>query len=247
MEITAKAVECATVRVADISGHDRQAMLALMREHYDGVTESVFHHDLDEKDAAMIMREPSGAIVGFSTFMVVDLDISGKSVKGFFSGDTIVCREYRRTTAMGVEIGKNFLKTADAFPETLAYWILISKGCRTYRLLPIFFRDWYPRFDRETPESIGRVMDAFGREKYPLQYEPRLRRIIASPGAEVLRSGVADAHEGRMKDPHIRYFTEVNPNYAEGDELVCAAEIAAKNFAPAFRRMLHAAGIDIHD
>ena len=35
--------------------------------------------------------------------------------------------------------------------------------------------------------------------------------------------------EGRQDDPHVHYFLERNPGYAEGDELVCLAEVSLAN------------------
>jgi len=219
-------------------------MLELMMLDYDGVTEEQFNRDLDEKEAVMMMLDSKTLeIVGFSTFMILDLKVENRSIKGFFSGDTVVYVDYRKTTMMGVELGKNLLASVRRFPENEVYWVLISKGCRTYRLLPIFFREWYPRYDRRTPEEIKNVMDAFGRHKYPEQYDAFSNLIVALPGAEALKAGVAEAHEGRLRDPHIQYFVEKNPNHTKGDELVCIAEVNVKNFAPAFVRMLRSAGV----
>lgn len=237
-----------TKSIPAVTASERKQMFSLMLDYYDGMTEEKFNCDLDEKEAVMTMLDSrSGAIVGFSTFKIFDLGEHGVGVKGFFSGDTVVREEYRRTATMGVEIGKNFLTAVQRFPLERMYWILISKGCRTYRILPIFFREWYPRYDRETPEEIRNVMDMFGAYKYPDQYDGSLGLIIASSEAEVLRVGVAEAHEGRLKDPHIQYFVQRNPDHIRGNELVCVAEITVKNFAPAFVRMLRLAGVKLNE
>lgn len=235
-----------TKPVSLLSLTERQQMLKLMMLYYDGVTEKQFNKDLDEKEAVMIMLDSKTLeVVGFSTFMILDLRVGGVIAKGFFSGDTVVHADYRKTTTMGVEIGKNFLAAIKRFPEIHVYWILISKGCRTYRLLPIFFREWYPRYDSEIPEDTQKIMDAFGKIKYPQNYDQQTGLITFSGSAETLKPGVADANEGRLNDPHIRYFVERNPNHMQGYELVCTAKISVKNFAPIFVRMLKQAGVKL--
>ncbi|MEQ1748451.1 MAG: hypothetical protein ABL974_03455 [Prosthecobacter sp.] len=44
-----------------------------------------------------------------------------------------------------------------------------------------------------------------------------------------LKAALAEVPEARQDDPHVRYFLERNPAYAEGDELVCLAEVSLAN------------------
>ena len=237
-----------TKSVSLVLPDERKQMFDLLLADYIGVTEDKFNSDLDEKDGVMMMLDSKTLkIAGFSTFMLIDLKVSGNPVKAFFSGDTIVKKEYRRTTAIGVEIGKNFIAAVKNFSGHKIYWILISKGCRTYRILPIFFREWYPRYDCETPPQIKDVMHAFGSKKYPENYDAVRGLIVFLDGNEALKPGVADASESRIRDPHINFFVEKNPEHMRGDELVCAAEVSVDNFAPAFLRMLRTAGVKLDD
>lgn len=225
--------------ISEVSSEERKAMFQLLLQSYNGISWENFNRDLDEKEAVMMLVDSERrTIAGFSTFMLLDIALGGETVKGFFSGDTVVQKEFRRTPLMGVEIGKNFLKCLKRFSRRRIYWILISKGCRTYRVLSIFFREWYPRYDADTPERIKSIMDAFGGLKYPLHYDSAKGLIVFSEGGEALKPGVADARESRMHDPHICFFVERNPHHMRGDELVCAAEVARENFAPSFVHML---------
>lgn len=245
MEILTQGI---TKPVSSLLARERNQMLELMTLYYDGVTEEQFNKDLNEKEAVMmIIDSKTLEIVGFSTFMVLDLRVGDDQIKGFFSGDTVVRMDYRKTTTLGVELGKNFLAAVKQFPENLVYWILISKGCRTYRLLPIFFLEWYPRYDKETPSCEKNIMDAFGSKKYLVNYDSLTGRIIFPNGGEALKPGVAEAHEGRLKDPHIQYFVERNPHHMRGDELVCVAKVEVGNFAPLFIRMLKGSGVTPHE
>ncbi len=50
-------------------------------------------------------------------------------------------------------------------PATPLYWYLICSGYRTYLYLPLFYRQFYPRYDQPTPELEQRLLDALGRCK----------------------------------------------------------------------------------
>ena len=47
-----------------------------------------------------------------------------------------------------------------------------------------------------------------------------------------------DASTRRARNPHVAYFLEQNPNYAQGTELACIAEIAPENMRGLARREL---------
>ena len=57
------------------------------------------------------------------------------------------------------------LALLDARPRAEFYWFLISKGYKTYRFLPLFFREFYPRHDAPTPAWAKEILDALGRHK----------------------------------------------------------------------------------
>ena len=233
------AVTSTTKSVQDLSSGEREQMFRLMEAHYLGMDRRTFDADLDVKESVFLLLDRgSGTIVGLSTVMVLDLAISSGPIKVVFSGDTIVAREYRRTAGLGVELGHYFRVLLQRFPGTPIYWILTSKGCRTYRLLPFFFLAFSPCFDRPTPPLHREVRDAFGARKYPQEYDAGSGLIRYHDEAQRLRPGIADATEGRLSDPHTRFFVQVNPHHMRGDDLVCVAEVAERNFSAGFRRLL---------
>src|SRR5205823_6261147 len=92
------------------------------------------------------------ALCGFSTQALLDVDVAGRRpVKALFSGDTIIDRGHWGVSALTRVWGRLALSLIDALPSTELYWFLISKGYKTYRFLPVFFREFYPRHDAPTP------------------------------------------------------------------------------------------------
>lgn len=228
-----------TVPVGSLDATERDRMYRLMEAAYLGMDRRVFEDDLREKEDVMLLRDrTSGTIVGFSTLMVIDLPLPEGTVRAVFSGDTIVQSEYRTSFGLGVELGRYLRMIAGRYPHDLVVWLLISKGCRTYALLPLLFREFYPRWDAETPTLSARIMDAFGARMYPAEYDPRDRLVRHAGAPERLRPGVADACDRRLGDPHTRFFVQANPGHADGDELVCVADAREDNWSPRLRRLV---------
>lgn len=232
-----------TKKVAACSEYEKETFYQLLCHEFIGASWHDFTRDFREKDAVMILRKEhsAGEIVGWSTLMVLTLAVPGQEVKGIFSGDTAVLPEYRNSTGLGVELSRYFMQVYEQFPRHDVNYILISKGWRTYKILPFFFKEFAPRYDRPTSANDKAVMDAFGQKKYPQHYQPASGVVTFSP--QRVRPESIDAIPAKM-DAHTRFFLSSNPGYLEGHELVCIARIAPDNFTNGLKRVLRAGGTD---
>jgi len=230
-----------TKEVSACSKHEKEVFYQLICQEFLGVSWSDFMRDFQEKDAVMILRKEhsAGEIVGWSTLMVLTLSLPGEEVKAIFSGDTVVLPEYRSSTGMGVELVRYFMHAYEQFPRQTVYYILISKGWRTYKIMPFFFREFFPRYDQPTPAYDQAVMDTFGKKKYPHHYNPATGVITFSP--QRVRSESIDAIPVKV-DAHTRFFLRSNPGYLDGNELVCVARVSPANFTHIARRLLGSEG-----
>jgi hypothetical protein len=224
---------------SQISAVERQRMFELMDRHYDGMNWFNFLADLEEKQWTIILRDSATEeLCGFSTLMLLDCEVSGRPVKALFSGDTIVAQERWGDKALAQLGGRLALELIDAFGSAELYWFLISKGYKTYRFLPLFFHEFYPRWETPTPPWAKEVIDAVARHKYPQTYDDRRGLILAYPGKDRLRLGVADITPERLIDPHVRFFAEQNPGHADGAELCCIAPLTRPNLTAAAYRVI---------
>ena len=137
-----------TKPIAKLTSSERATMFGLLSLEFLGTCREDFIRDLEEKDVVALLRREScdGEIVGFSTLMILDLPIDGRGVKPVFSGDTTVLPEFRSGGGIGVEVGRYFMRALEAFPKHEIYYVLISKGWRTYQVLPFFFRHFFTLF-----------------------------------------------------------------------------------------------------
>jgi hypothetical protein len=230
------------VAASEVTLQERREMYALLRTYFDGTTRARFEADLREKEAVILLRDAqSGRIQGFSTFMRIGLRFEGADLVAFFSGDTIIDREFWGETVLSRIWGETVFAEAEriaaAQPATTVYWFLICSGYKTWRFLPLFFREFYPNMDVPTPARFRRLIDTLGTKRYADEYEPD-RGIVRFRHPTPLRRGVAEITGERLRDPRIAFFARMNPGHTEGDELACVAELSRSNLTRAGLRMI---------
>jgi hypothetical protein len=238
-EVSAMKVTGQLVSAAAIVSSQRDEMFALMGSYYENVDRATFDADFDEKDwVILILDEDTNQLKGFSTQMLLHLNVAGRSIRALFSGDTIIDRNARGERGLFQVSGWLARELMEAYPDDELYWFLISKGYKTYRFLPLFYHDFYPHHDVLTPPAYTAVINALGDYKFPDAYDRNGGIVRAGPASCRLRPGVADITSDRLDDPHIRYFAERNPGHFVGDELCCIAPLTLANFTPAAYRAM---------
>jgi hypothetical protein len=226
--------------IESLRDSDQRQMLELMQTYYQGVRTDTFQLDLAEKQWVITLRKSSGEICGFSTQVI--LPVPGKPDSlALFSGDTIIADAFRGTNGLAGMWGRFALEQLDRFPEKRLYWFLISKGYKTYRYLPLFFRDYYPQQGCAMPTDIAAMIDALASWKFGNRYDSDRRIVQGDVDSCRLRDGVAPIVSHRLKDPHIAYFVNANPGHVLGDELCCLAPITHENFTSVAYRVIEAA------
>ncbi|HEX6313637.1 MAG TPA: hypothetical protein VFZ73_02215 [Gemmatimonadaceae bacterium] len=214
----------------------RDEMFALMDSHFEGMQRDVFNQDLDEKDWALrILRD--GALVGFSTLQAYTTQQAGREVSVIYSGDTVVSPQAWSTPVLS----RGWIALVRAMQATRLdtpwYWLLLSSGFRTYRFLPVFWREFWPRFDSVGDDTTRGMVRALARERFDGCYDESAG-VVRFPRPQRLRGHLNAIPEGREHDPHIRFFLERNPGHNEGDELVCLTELSDANLTAAGQRMV---------
>lgn len=228
------------VPVQKLHPSDRTAMYVLLQNHFKGLTWDGFLTDLERKNWVLLLRdETSNALKGFSTLMLCQTTFSGERISVVYSGDTIVDPSaWSSTTLPRAWIGAvNFLR--QHYAENKLYWLLICSGFRTYRFLPTFWQEFYPRYDASTPVDVANLMASVGGEYYGDFYH-EATGIVRFQQPQILREGLIEIPTGRKTNPHIQFFEEKNPGYRLGDELVCLTEIRYDNLTRAGQRMWQA-------
>lgn len=227
------------VTVSSLSLGQAHRLFELFARHYEHVSWSRFHADLAEKDCVILLRDSAtGNVRGFSTQKIIVAPVQGQKIQALFSGDTIIDPAFWGDQ----ELIRGWCRFAGtvraASPGLPFYWLLISKGYRTYLYLPLFFTRYYPSPTEATPAFEQAVMDTLATEKFGACYRPASGTLEFPERIGNLVPALASVPLARRRDPRVRFFLERNPAYAVGTELVCLAEISPDNMRSIARRAL---------
>jgi hypothetical protein len=220
---------------ASLSPAERDELLALLNAHFDGVIATQFARDLDEKDWVLRIRR-DGRLVGFSTLKVYSTHFGQERVNVIYSGDTITEPEVWGSPVLGrtwVPLVRRLVAERPAEPW---YWLLLSSGFRTYRFLPIFFREFWPRYDAPTPPPLAGLMAHLARERFGARFD-EASGVVRFEHPQRLRECLVTVPDGKRNDPHVAFFLSGTP-HGDGDELVCLTALDDANFSAAGRRMM---------
>lgn len=213
-------------------------MYSVFARYYDNADPSRFESDLDDKHWIIQLRNQDDCIVGFSTLQVYQHSGASGLSTIIYSGDTIIDRAYRNRSDLAGAFGHFLLRTIEERGDVPVYWLLTSKGVRTYRVLPIFFNTFFPVFSQEIPGNVDVLIDEVAAGKFGADYSPVTKIVSHHRQRDWLCASEHDPMLLERDDPHIRFFLHVNPGYAKGDELACMAEISEDNLNSRARRVI---------
>jgi len=222
----AKRLFSKTILVKDLSEKNIQQMYEVYEKYYGEVSKEVFSTDLLKKNHVIILIDKvDHTIKGFSTILDYHFELGGKKVKGVFSGDTIIEKEYWGGSALQMAFITYMFKEKLKKPLTPLYWFLISKGYKTYLLMANNFINHYPRFENETPKEHKSIMDKFASDMYGSDYDSTDGLIKFEGVHDHLKGSVAPiTDEMKRSNKRISFFDQSNPTWENGSELVCLAE-----------------------
>lgn len=217
---------------------ERDQMYALLQTYFEGTTRAQFEEDLGEKEWVFLLRDAaSREVQGFSTLLRFALAVEDQPVVAFFSGDTIIARAYWGEATLPRLWLQHVFKLAGRIREARAYWFLICSGYKTYRFLPVFFREFHPHWRDPMPAQTKRLLDTLGHARFAERYDAA-RGIVRLAQATPLQRGVAEITAERARDPHVAFFARANPGHLTGEDLACVCELTRENLTSAGRRLV---------
>jgi len=214
--------------ISSLTEKDRERMYRIMLKHYAAVERRSFLEDLEEKDGALVLHDEDGKIQGFSTYLSISTVYRGDDVAALFSGDTVIDKDHWGTQALFSTFGRLLHRIMDENHGKKIYWFLITMGFRTYMMMPLFFKRFYPRHDEETPSYEKGLIEHLANLKYSGHFDHE--RAIITADSYHLNEEFAEIPEARRRNAHVRFFLEKNAGYRQGEELACVCEICPESF-----------------
>lgn len=212
--------------VKRISVKEIRQMYDVFHQYYAETDMDTFIRDLSRKQGVILIRtRKDQRVVGFSTIVSLDMEIGRLRSRGVFSGDTIIEREFWGTRKLQVAFLIYLLREKLRRPFRPLYWLLISKGYKTYLLMANNFHNYYPHPEQSNPELLP-VVRHYCDAMFPGHYDPDRGVLDFGEGAQHLKGEVAAITDDlKQRVPKIRFFEECNPTWHEGTELPCVGQV----------------------
>jgi hypothetical protein len=153
-----------------------------------------------------------------------------------YSGDTVVARAHWTSLALPRHFAAHVFGTLLPTHDGPAYWLLLSGGFRTYRYLPLFFREFVPREGGQDPGLLA-LRDALAGARFGSRFDT-LRGVVTLDAPTPVKPGLGAPDARDLADENVRFFCAANPGWHRGDELAGLALLSPGNLTPAARRML---------
>jgi hypothetical protein len=233
-KLTAAVRVCSGLVESEIVG-----MYGLFAQYYDSTTLAMFKADLAEKSHVIFLY--SGAsLCGFSTLSLIEPSVSNSEktspYRVLFSGDTIIERSHWGDQALAIEFCHFAGKIKAQYPTVPLYWLLISKGYRTYRYLHLFSKSYWPSFRSESDDQLAPILISIAKQKFGAAFDPLSGLIQFACSRGHLRQDWAAVRDDLKNRPEIRFFLQRNPRYAFGEELACITQLDEGNLRSIARR-----------
>lgn len=215
------------VPLSKVSVLTMRRMYEIYSGYYENISLELFCRDMAEKDGVFLVSERSTKrVVGFSTMKTLDMQVNGRVVRGVFSGDTIMEKEYWGNKALHVAFFFRIIREKLRHPTRPLFWLLISKGYKTYLLMANNFLNYYPSPEGNCAD-LESLVDRYCEELFNDYYCADNKLLDFGSGYTHLKSDVAGiTDEMRKNNQKIQFFEKRNPSWERGTELPCIGEVS---------------------
>ena len=226
--------------VTALSDALRSEMARLYLANYDGSDEGLFFADLAKKHEVLLVREGE-QLVGFTTMRFFERDWHAQRIRVVYSGDTVVDRAHWGQQALAFDWISRMGALKRERPELPFYWLLLVKGHRTFRYLPLFGKSFYPHWNVDRSD-LKPLADELASEMFPDDYNPATGVVEFRQSRGHLKADIAVPSPTELDKEDINFFLQRNPGFRNGHELVCLCEVETHNMKPLTLRLFGKSG-----
>lgn len=235
IQVQREALSTRQVTVSSLAPATEAEMFGIFRRYYRDVSYQRFITDLSGKDEVTLISDYLGRLVGFSTMKLYESSHGGEKISVIYSGDTVIERQFWGTQALSF----GWIRNAGRIKRTRGgrlFWFLIVKGHRTYRYLPSFAESFYPDWRKPDASELRGLANQLASAMFQDAYDPAKGVIHFPDRRGALSHQWVDPSGRESMREDVRFFLERNPNFRDGDELVCVCELSPENLKPIARR-----------
>jgi hypothetical protein len=183
----------------------------------------------EHQRTALFRARGDRALVGMASLDVYPVVFQDRRLLVIYTSHVLI-REHHRGQNLIQRLGlQTFLGARVRYPFRPIYWFFDTFSYKSYLLLPRNFRDFWPRYDRQTPEWEQALMNHLAGQTYGSAWRPE-QGVVARSGRKRLRPDTAPLQEKHARVPELEFFARANPGHADGDMLVCLCPLSAANW-----------------
>jgi hypothetical protein len=178
---------------------------------------------------ALFRTKNEGTLIGMASMDVYPVVFQGRSLAIIYTVHVLLYEEYRGHNLiqrLGLRV---FLKTRLKFPFRSIYWFFDSYSYMGYLLLPRNFWKFWPHPKRAMPERERALMDHLAGRTYGSAWLPE-RGIVLRSEKKRMKPDATRLNLNIPVTPELRFFSQANPDHAEGDMLVCLCPLTIANW-----------------
>ena len=169
------------------------------------------------------------ALIGMASVDLYPVEFRGRGLAVIFTSHVLLHERYRgHNLIQGIGL-RTFLEARLRFPLRPIYWFFDTFSYKSYLLLPRNFREFWPRFERRTPEWEQALMDQLAAQTYGAAWRPA-QSVVVRSGRKRLRPDTAPLGQALAAIPEVEFYARANPCHAEGDMLVCLCPLTVANW-----------------
>jgi hypothetical protein len=223
------------VAVSALSDALRCEMARLYLANYDGADESLFFSDLAKKQEVLVVHAGE-QLAGFTTMRFFEREWRDRQIRVVYSGDTVVDRAHWGQQALAFDWISRMGALKRERPDMPFYWLLLVKGHRTFRYLPLFGKSFYPHWSVDRSD-LKPLADELASEMFPDDYNPATGVVEFRQSRGHLKADIALPSPADVAKEDIHFFLQRNPGFRHGHELVCLCEVETHNMKPLTLRL----------
>ncbi len=214
-----------------LSDELKEQMWQLYVENYNDVTRQEFEKDLKKKNKLFIgCDKHTKEFAGFSAMEFYTEYVNGKKISVIYSGDTMIKKQYWGQKGLHNRFYIEALKHKLTHLSTPLYWFMVCMGYKTYLIMAKNSLEYWPNYNKKTPEDNLQVLNTIAGNKFGNAYDPSLNIINTKGVGCTLDPSVARITKTVLEIPEVSFFIKRNPKYAEGAELANISHLNLKWF-----------------
>lgn len=222
-----------------LSADERACMFSMVSAWFDGYGFDYFQQELDAADLCYVQRVAgSGEMAAFSTVHRRIFQRGDAEVGVFHTAHCIVARAHWGSGHV-FEMIADLARRGRAEPKDRSWFLSYSAvGYRSYRYMPMLFREFLPVADCKTRTLDHDLRDRIGAAFFGDYYDPAAGVIDWNWPGYGLTPEARDISSAKLESAALRSLADVNPHWDRGVEILCLASLAESNLTGIGRRRL---------